>query len=78
MYILSFKIWKIFGGNTFTSNPISVKNFTNFKTITALEHNESFTRDKIKLGVTAVILARLHSKRLNQKAIKEINNCWNR
>lgn len=53
--------------------PTFIENFTNFKTITALEHNESFTRDKIKLGVTAVILARLHSKRLNQKAIKEIN-----
>ena len=54
--------------------PTFIENFTNFKTITALEYNEGVTRDKIKLGVTAVILARLRSKRLNQKAIKKINS----
>ena len=54
--------------------PTFIEDFKNFKTSTLIDINEGIIRSKLRVGVTAIIVVRLNSKRLKNKAIKKINN----
>jgi len=54
--------------------PIFIENIENFKTIKKIQIEDPITKFNIKTNITAVILARLKSKRLPGKALKKINN----
>ena len=54
--------------------PTFIENIANFKTIKKIQIEEPINKFNIKANITAVIVARLKSKRLPGKALKKINN----
>jgi len=56
------------------TSPTFIENLVNYTSIDTIDAQESIDRSKLKIGVTAIIVARLKSKRLHNKAIKKINN----
>ena len=54
--------------------PFFIENIENFKTNEKIETEDPISYFKVKVKITAVIVARLKSKRLPGKALKKINN----
>lgn len=53
------------------TSPTFIENLVNYTSIDTIDAQESIDRSKLKIGVTAIIVARLKSKRLHNKAIKK-------
>lgn len=55
------------------TSPTFIENLADYTSKGIINAQESIDRSKLKIGVTAIIVARLKSKRLNNKVIKKIN-----
>lgn len=72
--ILTYKDIDILRANTKVINPINIENYINRKILYKIKKNEVLLKNSFKNKVCAVIVARLNSKRLNNKSLLPIGD----